>query len=147
MHHRSELYEIYQKFIAMGQTQFSCLIKIFHTDNAEYKEIEVLQTFAQNGTVVQPSCPGTSQQNGCAECKYRHILDLMRALLFSASYPKRFWREAALTTIYTINRASSAILDNIFPYECLFGTISTVMLCVYLIMLVLYFCNHMSKPN
>ncbi|KAA0053476.1 retrotransposon protein [Cucumis melo var. makuwa] len=52
------------------------------------------------GTLVQRFCPHTSQQNGRVECKHRHILDSVCALLLSSSYPKKFWGEAALTSMY-----------------------------------------------
>uniref|UniRef100_A0A2N9J915 CCHC-type domain-containing protein n=1 Tax=Fagus sylvatica TaxID=28930 RepID=A0A2N9J915_FAGSY len=65
---------------------------------------------------------GTSQQNGRAERKHRHILDSVRAFLISASCPERFWGEAALTAVYTINRLPSSALQNVTPFECLYGT-------------------------
>ncbi|KAL4018723.1 hypothetical protein IC575_022343 [Cucumis melo] len=74
------------------------------------------------GTLVQRSCPHTSQQNGRAERKHRHILDSVRALLLSASCPEKFWGEAALTSVYTINRLPSSVLQNISPFERLYGT-------------------------
>ncbi|TYK13837.1 Integrase, catalytic core [Cucumis melo var. makuwa] len=74
------------------------------------------------GTLVQRSCPHTSQQNGRAERKHRHILDSVRALLLSASCPDKFWGEVALTSVYTINRLPSSVLQNISPFERLYGT-------------------------
>uniref|UniRef100_A0A2N9HVC5 CCHC-type domain-containing protein n=1 Tax=Fagus sylvatica TaxID=28930 RepID=A0A2N9HVC5_FAGSY len=65
---------------------------------------------------------GTSQQNGRAERKHRHILDSVRAFLISASCPERFLEEAALTAVYTINRLPSSALQNVTPYERLYGT-------------------------
>ncbi|GKV48181.1 hypothetical protein SLEP1_g55008 [Rubroshorea leprosula] len=52
----------------------------------------------------------------------RHILDSVRALLFSSSCPERFWCEAALTIAYLINRIPSSVLNNQSPYERLHGT-------------------------
>jgi hypothetical protein len=69
------------------------------------------------------SCPGTSQQNGRAERKLRHILDTDRALLLSTSLLTPFWGEATLTVIYTINRLPTPILDNCTPHEKLFGSV------------------------
>ena len=84
----------------MVLTQFSCTIKTFCSDNAmEYKAKSFLTLLQQNGTVSHHSCPYTSQQNGRAERKHHHILDTVRALLFSASLPERFWGEATLTAI------------------------------------------------
>lgn len=68
----------------MIQTQFGQSIKVFRSDNAmKYKETEILKFLRQNGTIPNRSCPGTSQQNGRAEQKHRHILDTVRALLIS----------------------------------------------------------------
>jgi len=89
----------------MVQTQFSCTIKTFCSDNAmEYKDKSFLTILQQNGTVSYHSCLYTSQQNGRVERKHHHILDTIRALLISASLSKRFWGEVALTAVYIINR-------------------------------------------
>ncbi|GKV43766.1 hypothetical protein SLEP1_g51018 [Rubroshorea leprosula] len=75
-----------------------------------------------DGTLPQQSCPYTSEQNGQAERKHRHILDSVRALLISSSCPEQFWGEAALTAAYLINRIPSSVLNNQSPYERLHGT-------------------------
>ncbi|KAA0064060.1 Retrovirus-related Pol polyprotein from transposon TNT 1-94 [Cucumis melo var. makuwa] len=121
--HRSALSRTYIEFANMIRTQFSCPIKTLRTDNAlEYKDSTLLSFLSQQGTLVQRSCPHTSQQNGRAERKHRHILDSVRALLLSASCPEKFWGEAALTSVYTINRLPSSVLQNISPFEKLYGT-------------------------
>uniref|UniRef100_A0A2N9FZB6 Integrase catalytic domain-containing protein n=1 Tax=Fagus sylvatica TaxID=28930 RepID=A0A2N9FZB6_FAGSY len=123
MHNRSELAQIYRTFAQMISTQFSKTIKIFRTDNAmEYRDSQFLDFIHTQGTIIQRSCAGTSQQNGRAERKHRHILDSVRAFLISASCPERFWGEAALTAVYTINRLPSSALQNVTPFECLYGT-------------------------
>ncbi|TYK10332.1 Retrovirus-related Pol polyprotein from transposon TNT 1-94 [Cucumis melo var. makuwa] len=121
--HRSELSRTYIEFANMIRTQFSCPIKTLRTDNAlEYKDSTLLSFLSQHGTLVQRSCPHTSQQNGRAERKHRHILDSVQALLLSASCPEKFWGEAALTSVYTINHLPSSVLQNISPFERLYGT-------------------------
>jgi hypothetical protein len=107
----------------MVHTQFSCSIKIFRSDNAmEYCESTFLTTLKNNGTLPHHSCPGTSQQNGRAERKHKHIVDTVRALLLSASIPEHFYGEAALTVVYTINRISSLTTLNKSPYELQYGS-------------------------
>ncbi|KAA8517060.1 hypothetical protein F0562_017122 [Nyssa sinensis] len=124
LQHRSELTIVYQNFHKMVQTQFSCTIKTFRSDNAmEYKDKSFLALLQHNGTISHHSCPYTSQQNGRAERKHRHILDTVRALLISASIPERFWGEAALTAVYTINRVPSPTIQNKTPFELLHGTV------------------------
>ena len=107
----SELYQIYRDFTKMIETQFSKPIKVFRSDNAqEYKAHEFTSILHQFGTVPHSSCPGTSQQNGRAERKLRHILDVVRATTIAASTPSQFWGEAALISVYTINRCPSLIV-------------------------------------
>jgi transposase InsO family protein len=75
----------------MISTQFSKTIKIFRIDNAmEYRDSQFLDFIHTQGTIIQRSCAGTSQQNGKAERKHRHILDSVRAFLISTSCPERF---------------------------------------------------------
>ncbi|RVW75220.1 Retrovirus-related Pol polyprotein from transposon TNT 1-94 [Vitis vinifera] len=64
----------------------------------------------------------TSQQNGRAERKLRHILDTVRALLLSAKVHAPFWGEASLHAVHAINRIPSAVIHNQTPYERLFGS-------------------------
>ena len=107
----------------MIHTQFSNKIKILRTDNAmEYKSSRLLSFLAQQGTLIQRSCPHTSQQNGRVERKHRHILDSVRAQLLSAACPEKFWGEAALTSVYIINRLPSKVTKNVSPFERLYGT-------------------------
>ena len=70
-------------------------------------------------TVHQLTGQGTSQQNGRAERKLRHILDIVRAFFLSAKVPAPFWSKAA---VHAINRIPSPVIQNQTPYECLFGS-------------------------
>uniref|UniRef100_A0A2N9GDD8 Integrase catalytic domain-containing protein n=1 Tax=Fagus sylvatica TaxID=28930 RepID=A0A2N9GDD8_FAGSY len=104
------------------KTQYSKAIKVFRSDNArEYRQTDFSTILKHYGTIFHTSCAGTSQQNGQAERKLRHILDTVRALTNAASTPASFWGEAALTAVYTINRCPSPVIQNTTPYERLFG--------------------------
>jgi hypothetical protein len=123
MKNRSEVLTIYRDFAKMVQTQYSKAIKVFRSDNArEYRQTDFSTILKHYGTIFHTSCAGTSQQNGRAERKLRHILDTVRALTNAASTPASFWGEAALTAVYTINRCPSPVIQNTTPYERLFGT-------------------------
>ena len=120
---RSKLYQIYRDFTKMIETQFSKPIKVFRFDNAhEYKAHEFTSILHQFGIVPHSSYPGTSQQNGRAEHKLHHILDVVRANTIVTSTPSQFWGEATLTSIYTINQSPSPIVHNQTPYDLLFGS-------------------------
>ena len=109
MHNRSELVQIYRTITQMTPTQFSKAIKVFCTDNAmEYRNSQNL--IHTQGTIIQRSYVGISQQNGRAERKHHHKLDSVRVFLIFASCPERFLGEAALSAVYTINRLPSSAL-------------------------------------
>ena len=95
----------------MIETQFSKPIKVFRSDNAqEYKAHEFTSILHQFGIVPHSSCADTSHQNGRAEHKLRHILDVVYGTTIAASTPSLFWGEASLTAVYTINRFPSPIV-------------------------------------
>uniref|UniRef100_A0A2N9FB11 Integrase catalytic domain-containing protein n=1 Tax=Fagus sylvatica TaxID=28930 RepID=A0A2N9FB11_FAGSY len=105
-------------------TQYSKAIKVFRSDNArEYRQTDFSTILKHYGTVFHTSCAGTSQQNGRAERKLRHILDTVRALTNAASTPASFWGEAALTALQTTVYSR------------------------FLVVSVLFFFNHMSALN
>uniref|UniRef100_A0A453M6S6 Integrase catalytic domain-containing protein n=1 Tax=Aegilops tauschii subsp. strangulata TaxID=200361 RepID=A0A453M6S6_AEGTS len=62
------------------------------------------ELLALHGMVLRLSCPYTSQQNGKAERTLRTLNDSVRALIFHASMPSRFWAEALNTATYLLNR-------------------------------------------
>ena len=120
---RSKLYQIYRDFTKMIETRFSKPIKVFRFDNAqEYKAHEFTSILHQFGIVPHCSYADISQQNGRAERKLRHILNVVRATTISASIPSQFLGEASLTALYTINRCPSPIVQNQTPYDMLFGS-------------------------
>ena len=91
MKHCFELLQVHSNFAKMVETQFSKCIKNFRSDNAlEYTQYALQAVLHSYGTVHQLTCPGTSQQNGRAERKLRHILDTVCALLLSIKIPAPF---------------------------------------------------------
>lgn len=105
----------------MVRNQFNKTIKILRTDNGtEYTNHEFQTTLRNLGISHQTTCPGTPQQNGVAERKNRHLLEVTRALLFSGNLPKKFWADAVLTSCYLINRLPSRILNYKSPLEALY---------------------------
>ena len=57
-----------------------------------------LSNFLKDNDVVHElTCVDLPQQNGVAERKNRHLLEVGRALLFQMSIPKSYWGEVVLT--------------------------------------------------
>ena len=58
------------------------------------------------------SCPHAHQQNGSAERKHRHIVEVGLALLEGASLPLKFWDEAFVTDVHIINMLLTWVINN-----------------------------------
>jgi len=92
------------------------------THNAlEYVKKDVSIFTFKNGIIRQTSCSHTSQQNGVAERKHRHILDVARTLMIHMSVPKYLWSDAVLSACYLINRMFSSVLDERSPFSYLYA--------------------------
>ena len=59
----------------------------------------------------------TPQQNGIAERKNKHLLEVARAMMFSINVPKYLWEDAILTASYLINRMPTRVLNYSTPLE------------------------------
>ncbi|KAA0067137.1 Cysteine-rich RLK (RECEPTOR-like protein kinase) 8 [Cucumis melo var. makuwa] len=74
---------------------------------------------SSKGIVHQTSCAYTPQQNGVAERKNRHLVEVARSLMFSTSLPSYLWEDAILTAAHLINRMPSCIFHLQTPLDCL----------------------------
>ena len=119
---KGEVFSVFQRFLVLLETQFSASIKVLRSDSSgEYISNE-FQVFLQSkGIISQHSCPSTPQQNGVAERKNRHLLDVVRTLLLESSVPPRFWCEALSTAIHLINRLPFPTTNHVSPFFKLFG--------------------------
>jgi histone deacetylase 1/2 len=85
-------------------------------------EYQKLNSFFQRvGISHFVSCPHAHQQDGPAECKHRHIVEVGISLLTYASMPLKYWDEAFFTTVYLINWLPSKVIQSQTPEEHLFG--------------------------
>lgn len=105
------------------KTQFDTTVKTLCSDNAkEYFTNEFVEYMTDNGIIYESSCASTPQQNGVAERKNKHILEVARTMMIHGHIPHRFWADAVLTVCYLINRMPSFVLDGAIPYNVLFPT-------------------------
>ncbi len=74
-----------------------------------------------HGIIHQTTCSGVPHQNGVAERKNQHLLEVARSLMFQMNVPKYMWSEAVITATYLINRMPSKILGMKSPAELLLG--------------------------
>ncbi|XP_075104151.1 uncharacterized protein LOC142178470 [Nicotiana tabacum] len=102
---------------------FHTLVQTFRSDNAFElgSSLESRSFFSSQGILYQTTIPHTPQQNSVVERKHKHFLETSRALLFQSNLPTKFWGECVLTSTYLINRFPSTVLNNISPFEKLYG--------------------------
>jgi hypothetical protein len=119
LQNKSQVFEKFKEFQVMVERLFDRKILAMQTDwGGEYQALN--NFFSKIGIVHHVSCPHTHQQNGSAERKYRHIVEVGLSLLSHATMPLKFWDEAFQAATYLINRVPSRVIQNISPLEKLF---------------------------
>ena len=145
--HKSDVFHCFQNFHKMVQTQFNATLKILRSDNGtEYTEGQFQQYLFDHGIIHQTSCVDTPAQNGVAERKNRHLLEVARSLMFARHVPAQYWSDAILTAAYLINRMPTRILDFRTPIDVLQGS-STFILTPQIFVCVCYARNTASKSK
>ncbi|CAJ2659174.1 unnamed protein product [Trifolium pratense] len=104
----------------MIETQFNTCIKVIRSDNGgEYFKKELTEFLNSKGILHQTTCPYSPQQNGVAERKNRHILEVTRSLLIDGNVPCHLWGEAVNSAVYLINRTPSSVHNFRRPLDVL----------------------------
>ena len=67
------------------------------------------------------SCRHTTQQNGVAERKNRHILEVACAMMHEKHMLNFYWAEATSMTVYLMNQCTTNGMHELNPYEILVG--------------------------
>lgn len=70
---------------------------------------------SSNGISNQISCPHTSEQNGVAKRKHRHVVETSLTLLAHSHMPLAYWPDAFNFAIFLINRMPTRALSNVSP--------------------------------
>lgn len=92
---RTEVLHMFKSFHKTVDVQFEKKIKVLRSDNGgEYVSQEFHMYLNDSGIEFQTSCAYTLEQDGVAERKNRHLLEVTRALLFEMNVPKHFWSDA-----------------------------------------------------
>ena len=111
MREKSEVERIFKEFYRMIENQFQIKISILRSDNGTEYFNKVLETFSnEKGILHQSSCSDTPEQNGIAERKNKHLLEVTWAMMFYMNIPKYLWGDAILIASYLINRMPTKIL-------------------------------------
>ncbi|KAG8475942.1 hypothetical protein CXB51_032958 [Gossypium anomalum] len=117
---KSQAVECFGLFQKMVLTQFGKCIKKFQSDwGGEFCAFSSI--LASQGILHRVSCPYTSEQNGVAERKHRHIVETGLTLLAQAHLPMQYWGYAFCSAVHLINRLPTHVLKGRFSYQSLFG--------------------------
>ena len=117
---KDRVLKAFKNFQSYVTNHFHVKIKIFKSDNGgEYTSNAFKNHLATQGIIHQTSCPYTPQQNGVAERKNSHQMEVARSMMFHMNVPKRFWGDAVVTASYLINRIPTKVLHDVSPYEVL----------------------------
>ena len=74
----------------------------------------------EQGISHRISCPHTPAQNGTAERKHHHIIEIALSLLHPSSLPHQFWDEVVCTEVSLINRLPTQNLKNRSPFHLIY---------------------------
>jgi hypothetical protein len=117
--HKYEVFQKFWEFQNLVERLFDKKILAIQTDSGgEYQKLNTF--FQQTDISHHVSYPYAHQQNGSAEQKYRHIIEVGLSLLAHASMSLKYWDEAFLAVTYLINCIPTKVLEFSSPLELLF---------------------------
>jgi hypothetical protein len=122
MKHKGEVFQHFLNFKVMVEKEKGVSIKCLRSDGGgEYFSNEFSEYLKEHGIQRKYSCSYSPQQNGIAERKNRHIIEITRAMLNEKNLPNYFWVEVVTTTVYIMNRTPTAAVHGMTPQEKFIG--------------------------
>ncbi|RVW87558.1 Rust resistance kinase Lr10 [Vitis vinifera] len=111
----------------LGHASFGYLkkiVRVLRSDNGgEYQSSDLQKYLEGHGIIHQTTCSNTPHQNGVAERKNRHLLEVVRASLIAAKTPISYWGKAITSVAYLINRVPSSSINFQTPLQALTNAI------------------------
>ncbi|WJZ97399.1 hypothetical protein VitviT2T_016005 [Vitis vinifera] len=96
----------------MIETRYNAKVRVLHSDNGgEYQSSDLQKYLEGHDIIHHTTCSNTPQQNGVAERKNRHLLEVVRASLIATKIPISYWGETITFAAYLINRVPSSSMD------------------------------------
>jgi hypothetical protein len=110
-----KFFSVFMSFRVLLKDNLTRKFLRYNPIGGEYEKLSSF--FTKIGIVHHVSCPHAHQQNGAAERKHRHIVEVGLSLLAQASMPLKYWDQAFLATTYLINRLPSKVIGHRTPLE------------------------------
>jgi hypothetical protein len=108
-----------ESFINRAETQSSYTLRRLHFDY-EFVTKELEELALKRGIIYTTSAPYTPEQKGAGERINRTLFNKIRALLYTAKLPLKFWDEALLNAVYLYNRTPHSSYSFKTPFELRF---------------------------
>ncbi|WJZ96754.1 hypothetical protein VitviT2T_015407 [Vitis vinifera] len=104
----------------MIETQYNAKVLVLRSDNSGEYQSSDLQKYLEGYDIIhQTTCSNTPQQNGVAERKNWHLLEVIRASLIATKTPISYWGKAITSAAYLINRVPSSSINFQTPLQAL----------------------------
>ncbi|RVW42615.1 Retrovirus-related Pol polyprotein from transposon TNT 1-94 [Vitis vinifera] len=117
---KDEVNLLFQNFHKVIETQYNAKVRVLRSDNGgEYQSFDLQKYLEGHDIIHQTTCSNTPQQNGVAERKNQHLLEVVRASLIAAKTPISYWGEAITSAAYLINRVPSSSINFQTPLQAL----------------------------
>ncbi len=118
MKHKGEVFQHFLNFKAMVEKEKGVSIKCLRSDGGgKYFSNEFIEYLKEHGIQRKYLCGYSPQQNGIAEKKNRHIVEITHAMLNEKNFPNYFWAEAVAIIVYIMNRAPTTTIHGMTPKE------------------------------
>lgn len=117
---KAEVYQTFLHFKTLVENQLNTKMKVVQSDwGREYRSLS--RYLHENEILHRVSCPYTPQQNGTAERKHMHIVEMGLSLLAQSHLPLKHWDDAFVTSVYLINRIPARTIHYKTPLELMYG--------------------------
>ena len=117
---KDEVNLLFQKFHKMIETQYNAKVLVLRSDNSGEYQSSDLQMYLEGHNIIhQTTCSNTPQQNGVAERKNRHLLEVVYASLIAAKILISYWGETITSVAYLINRVPFSSIKFQTPLQAL----------------------------
>jgi transposase InsO family protein len=119
---KSDVFDIFKKFIKRVQNEFETTIKKVRSDNgSEFRNTKVVELCDDLRIKYQFSAKYTPQSNGLVERKNRTLINMERSMLNKYNVNHSFWAEAINTACFYSNCLYCHKFLEKTPYEILNG--------------------------
>ncbi len=116
--HKGEVFQHFLNFKAIVEKEKGVSIKCLRSNGGgKYFSKEFSEYLNEHGIQRKYSCSYSPQQNGVAERKNRHIVEITRAMLNEKNLPNYFWAKVVVTIIYIMNRTPTAAIHGMTSEE------------------------------